>query len=111
MHRRKEPQKEVASTTQLQYPVDAALQGVFAKTLCLGPCVLIQNLGIRSPTLKTVMILQGRSGQAGKGSPEKVAGAAGGSEEALWEGRHLNYDLILLQHLNFRVIFFSIENE
>lgn len=111
MHRRKEPQKEVASTTQLQYPVDAALQGVFAKTLCLGPCVLIQNLGIRSPTLKTVMILQGRSGQASKGSPEKVAGAAGGSEEALWEGRHLNYDLILLQHLNFRVIFFSIENE
>lgn len=37
MHRRKELQKEDASATQLQYPVDAALQGVFVKTLCLGP--------------------------------------------------------------------------
>lgn len=77
MHRRKELPKEDASTTQLQYPGDAALQGVFVKTLCLGPCVLIQNLGIRSPTLKTVMILQGRSGQASKGSLEKVAAAFG----------------------------------
>lgn len=96
MHRRKELPKEDASTTQLQYPGDAALQGVFVKTLCLGPCVLIQNLGIRGPNLKTVMILQGRSGQASKGSLEKVAAAFGWSEEALWEGRHLNYDLILL---------------
>lgn len=97
MHRRKQLPKEDASTTQLQYPVDTALQGVFVKTLCLGPCVLTPNLGIRSPTFKTVRILQGRSGQASKGSPEKVAAAFGRIRGGIMGGKafELQFDFII----------------
>ena len=96
MHRRKQLSKEDASTTQLQYPVDTALHGVLVKTLCLGPCVLTPNLGIRSPTLKTVRILQGRSGQASKGSP-KVAAAFGRIRGGIMGGKafELRFDFII----------------